>query len=178
MALRAVVVLATLAAAADGVRLAPDRRGAAFLQAQAGTNPLPKAGDNVMEKVPLVGEHFKVDPGSTSLECVVSLTIQYMLVYTVLAGARTYAEYMTKAKESGENRIVSIMQQASNSVNFAPMLAVLFLGCRMRVTWLTQGTGNPPEYVQSAMYCATYAVLANTLVVVLIPLFTTKVIEV
>merc|ERR1719456_2180401 len=63
-------------------------------------------------------------------------------------------------------------------VNFAPMLAVLFLGCRMRVTWLTQGKGNPPEYVQAAMYCATYAVLLMTLCVCVIPLFTGKVIAV
>merc|ERR1719197_1183911 len=58
------------------------------------------------------------------------------------------------------------------------LLAVLFLACRMRVTWLTQGKGNPPEYVQVAMYCATYAVLMMTLCVCVIPLFTGKVISV
>merc|ERR1719197_1880480 len=58
------------------------------------------------------------------------------------------------------------------------LLAVLFLACRMRVTWLTQGKGNPPEYVQAAMYCATYAVLMMTLCVCVIPLFTGKVISV
>merc|ERR1719197_1692883 len=58
------------------------------------------------------------------------------------------------------------------------LLAVLFLGCRMRVTWLTQGKGNPPEYVQAAMYCATYAVLMMTLCVCVIPLFTGKVMKV
>merc|ERR1719171_2804580 len=58
------------------------------------------------------------------------------------------------------------------------MLAILFLGCRMRVTWLTQGKGHPPEYVQVAMYCATYAVLMMTLCVCVIPLFTGKVINV
>ena len=55
------------------------------------------------------------------------------------------------------------------------MLAVPFLGCRMRVTWLTQGKGNPPEYVQAAMYCATYSVLAMTLCAVVIPIFTGEV---
>ena len=47
--------------------------------------------------------------------------------------------------------------------SFAPTLAALFLGYRMRGTWLTQGKGNPPEYVQAAMYCATYAVLVLAL---------------
>merc|ERR1719443_2533060 len=74
--------------------------------------------------------------------------------------------------------IQDILQTATYTVSFAPMLAVLFLACRMRVTWLTQGKGNPPEYVQVAMYCATYAVLAMTLVVCVIPVFTGKVIGV
>merc|ERR1719359_2663457 len=74
--------------------------------------------------------------------------------------------------------IQDILKTACLTVNFAPMLAILFLGCRMRVTWLTQGKGNPPEYVQAAMYCATYAVLAMTLIAVVIPIFTGKVIKV
>merc|ERR1719506_1262454 len=52
------------------------------------------------------------------------------------------------------------------------MLAILFLAFRMRVTWLTQGQGNPPTTVQMWMYCCTYAVLLMTLVVCVIPLFT------
>merc|ERR1719161_1941282 len=74
--------------------------------------------------------------------------------------------------------IQDILKTATFTVNYAPMLAVLFLGCRMRVTWLTQGKGNPPEYVQAAMYCATYSVLAMTLCACVIPLFTGKVIGV
>merc|ERR1719261_1518656 len=74
--------------------------------------------------------------------------------------------------------IQDILKTATYTVNFAPMLAILFLGCRMRVTWLTQGKGNPPEYVQAAMYCATYAVLMMTLCVCVIPIFTGKVMKV
>merc|ERR550514_248058 len=111
------------------------------------------------------------------MKCVISLTIQYMIVYTALALCRTLCHILGNNPKDWET-FTEPLEQAVNTVAFAPMLAILFLGCRMRVTWLTQGTGNPPEYVQSAMYCATYAVLANTLVVVLIPLFTTKVIEV
>merc|ERR1712138_41101 len=69
-----------------------------------------------------------------------------------------------------ETKFMEILATASNTVSFAPMLAILFLACRMRVTWLTQGKGNPPEYVQSAMYCATYSVLAMTLCVIVIPI--------
>merc|ERR1719390_284714 len=135
-----------------------------------------QADETPMEKVPLVGDKFKVNPVSTSMQCVISLTIQYMIVYTALALCRTAADVF---KIKYENLpIQDILKTATLTVNFAPMLAVLFLGCRMRVTWLTQGKGNPPEYVQVAMYCATYSVLAMTLCVCVIPLFTGKVISV
>merc|ERR1719359_2273901 len=64
------------------------------------------------------------------------------------------------------------LTQATITVNYAPMLAILFLACRMRVNWLTQGKGNPPMYVQQWMYAATYAVLAMTLVTLVVPLLT------
>merc|ERR1719262_388449 len=110
------------------------------------------------------------------MQCVISLTIQYMAVYTALAICRTAADGFGIKHENLP--IQDILKTATLTVNFAPMLAVLFLGCRMRVTWLTQGKGNPPEYVQAAMYCSTYAVLMMTLCVTVIPLFTGKVMNV
>merc|ERR1719271_1339468 len=78
----------------------------------------------------------------------------------------------------GKFPVMDILKTAAATVSYAPMLAILFLACRMRVTWLTQGKGNPPEYVQAAMYCATYAVLMMTLCVCVIPIFTGKVMKV
>merc|ERR1719359_84529 len=138
----------------------------AFLQSE--TNP--------MEQVPVVGSQFKVNPVSTSMQCVVSLTIQYFLVYTALALGRTVAKSLNV--DYGKTPVLDILKTACHTVNFAPMLAVLFLGCRMRVTWLTQGKGSPPEYVQAAMYCATYSVLMMTLCACVIPIFTGKVLKV
>jgi len=134
------------------------------------------AGENPMESVPLVGGAFKVSPVSTALNCVVSLTIQYFVVYTALALCRTAADVWNLKYESVP--LQKILQTAAITVNYAPMLAVLFLAVRMRVTWLTQGKGNPPVWMQAWMYCATYAVLLMTLIVVVIPLFTGEVIGV
>merc|ERR1719191_2588204 len=159
-----VATLALLAAAVSGARLQSTQE--AFLQ----------AGETPMEQVPVVGSQFKVNPVSTSMQCVVSLTIQYFLVYTALALGRTVAKSL--GVSYGNTPILEILKTATYTVSFAPMLAVLFLAYRMRVTWLTQGKGNPPEYVQAAMYCATYAVLAMTLCVCVIPIFTGKVIGV
>merc|ERR1719327_755486 len=160
-------LLVLLVAAASGVQ--PIGESGAFLQAQ-------QPDDNPMEKVPVAGSAFKVNPVSTSMQCVISLTIQYMLVYTALALARTAAKSM--GVDYGKTPVLDILKTATYTVNYAPMLAILFLACRMRVTWLTQGKGNPPVYVQTAMYCCTYAVLAMTLVVCVIPIFTGKVINV
>merc|ERR1719316_1922115 len=48
----------------------------------------------------------------------------------------------------------------------------MFLACRMRVLWLTLGKGNPPIWVQMWMYASTYAVLAMTLIALVVPLLT------
>merc|ERR1719191_1252694 len=42
----------------------------------------------------------------------------------------------------------------------------------MRVLWLTLQKGNPPIWVQGWMYAASYAVLAMTLVAIVVPLLT------
>ena len=68
--------------------------------------------------------------------------------------------------------VACLSYTAALTANVAPMLAVLFVGCRMRVLWLTQGRGNPPEWVQMCMHMCTYAVLLMTLCVCIIPVFT------
>merc|ERR1719375_341507 len=138
--------------------------------AATGAGDATGAGSNPMEKVPIVGSNFKVHPVSTSINCVVSLTIQFFIIYTALAVVRTMADVWNL--EYDKVPVQKILQTATKTVNYAPMLAVLFLATRMRVTWLTQGQGNPPTYVQVWMYCCTYAVLMMTLVVCVIPLFT------
>jgi len=155
--MRTAAALVLLAAAASAVQT---ERQDVFLQ----------TSETPLEKVPLVGSQFKVDGVATSMQCVVSLTIQYMLVYTALALVRTAADAFGLKYDNLP--IQKILQTATITVNYAPMLAVLFLACRMRVTQLTKGKGNPPEWVQVCMYCCTYAVLMMTLIVVVIPLFT------
>merc|ERR1719386_150374 len=109
----------------------------------------------------------------TSMQCVISLTIQFMIVYTALAICRMAADSWGMKYENFP--IQKILVTATITVNFAPMLAILFLACRMRVTQLTKGKGNPPSWAQVCMYFCTYAVLLMTLCVCVIPLFTGEV---
>jgi len=109
-----------------------------------------------------------VSPVSTTVKCIINLTIQYMIVYTALALTRTYHDLSGNPK----GKVEQTLRTAAMTVTFAAPLCVLFIGCRMRVLWLTQGTGNPPEWVQYCMLGCAYSVLATTITVCIIPVFT------
>merc|ERR1719463_533008 len=126
---------------------------------------------NNVKKVPVVGEKFRTSQGVTvAMQCVVSLTIQFMIVYTALAICRMAADGFGLKYDNLP--IQKILQTATLTVAFAPMLAILLLAFRMRVNQLTKNKGNPPEWCQICMYFCTYAILLMTLIVCVIPLFT------
>ena len=64
------------------------------------------------------------------------------------------------------------LKSACDTVIYAPMLCVLFLGTRMRALQITQGKGDPPMFAQIAMQVCTWAVLIQTSLALAIPLFT------
>jgi len=135
-----------------------------------------EAVENV-KQVPVVGSQFKTNQGvPTAMQCVVSLTIQFMLIYTSLAICRMAADQFGLKYDNLP--IQKILQTATLTVAFAPMLAILFLAFRMRVNQLTKNKGNPPVWAQICMYFCTYAVLLMTLIVCVIPLFTGETISV
>jgi len=107
-----------------------------------------------------------------TLQCVISLSIQYFAIYTLLAIIRT-ANQFTGHSMLG---IQKIMETAATTVTYAPMLSVLFLGVRMRAIQLSQGQTEkyqlPQPWVQQAMYTCTYAVLAQVILVLMMPIFT------
>ena len=63
-------------------------------------------------------------------------------------------------------------------VFFAPMACLLFIGFRMRVLQLTQGQGNPQGWARMCMEAVSYAILANTLIALIIPVFTETEVEI
>merc|ERR1719157_99198 len=122
-----------------------------------------QVGDEPMEavtavkQVPIIGSQFEVNGVTTSMQCVISLTIQFMILYTALAICRMAAD--SWGMKYDNLPIQKILQTATLTVNFAPMLSILFLACRMRVTQLTKGKGHPAEWMQVCMYFCTYSVL-------------------
>merc|ERR1719408_939744 len=60
------------------------------------------------------------------------------------------------------------MENAKATVQFAPMLAILFVGTRMRALQITQNRGAPQGWVQDGMYMATWAILIQFLMCLII----------
>merc|ERR1719265_1942969 len=54
-------------------------------------------------------------------------------------------------------------------MNFAPMLAVLFIGARMRALQMDPVNGAPQKWAQNCFFMCTYALLAQTLLCICIP---------
>merc|ERR1719262_463746 len=163
--MRAIVFLVIMAATAQAQQ--------SFLQIE--DEPI----DNVkaVKQVPVVGSKFNTNQGvPTAMQCTVSLTTQFMIVYTALAVVRMAADSWGLKYDNVP--IQKILQTAALTVAFAPMLSILFLAFRLRVNQLTKNKGDPPAWAQVCMYFCTYAVLLMTLCVCVIPLFTGEVINV
>merc|ERR1719379_1258824 len=108
-----------------------------------------------------------VRPMSTTLWCIINITVQYLLVYTILAFIHLYQDW----SEEDWPIMVRTFRNAAHTVTYGPAFCVLLLGCRMRVNWLTQGHGSAPFSVQVCMYVCTLAITLNTLFVVIFPIF-------
>jgi hypothetical protein len=66
-------------------------------------------------------------------------------------------------------KLAGVLQMGVNTVNFAPMLSILFIGARMRALQLNP-VGNPQPWAQTCFYICTYAVLVQLLAVLTVPL--------
>merc|ERR1719379_2063473 len=119
-----------------------------------------------------MGPNMNFSEVSTTMKCIISLTIQYMVVYTGLGMCRSYLDFRGIPYDGSQ--VQKALKSASETMFYAPMVCLMFLGFRMRVLQLTKGTGNPQDWVRNSMLAVTYSILANTLLVMIIPLVTAK----
>merc|ERR1719163_506126 len=103
---------------------------------------------------------------STTLKCLLNLCAQYFLVMTLYKFVRTW----NTANGVQTSNFEKIVKQATDTVVFAPMLCVLFIGTRMRALQLSHNHGAPPMWVQQSMEVCAYAVAVQTLLVLLVPM--------
>merc|ERR1719345_552267 len=75
--------------------------------------------------------------------------------------------------------LIGIFEAGSKTVMFAPMLSILFIGARMRALQLTKATdgtiptiAGPQLWVQQGMFLATWSVLVQLIMTILVPVCT------
>merc|ERR1719238_2649142 len=107
-------------------------------------------------------------PISVTMQCVINLTVQFFICYLLIWIATTVKEFT--GFES--HFITNAMENAKGTIAFCPMLAILFVGTRMRALYLTNNRGAPQGWAQDGMYMATWAVLIQFLIGLLVPLCT------
>jgi len=113
-----------------------------------------------------IWEEGRTFPISPAVQCTTILTCQYFLLYAFVAFSRTYTQFTGQKVTKFENACLT----ATNAMNFAPMLAILFIGARMRALQMAPINGNPQRWAQNCFYMCTYAVAAQTVLALVIPL--------
>merc|ERR1719456_1186177 len=108
-------------------------------------------------------------PLSPTMKCVMILTVQFFLVYGLIWIGVTLEEFLDNWDLS---LLHTTMESAKATIMFCPMLAILFVGTRMRALQLSNNRGAPQGYVQDGMYCATWSVLLQFAMCVAVPICT------
>jgi len=115
-------------------------------------------------------------PISPAMKCVMFLTVLYFFVFTGLMVCVTVKSMMEDAPPF-LRMLIDLFRAAQETVMFAPMLAVLFIGCRMRALQLTKAddgtippSAGPQPWAQMAMYASSLSVLLQVMIVVLVNL--------
>jgi len=106
-------------------------------------------------------------PVAPAVECVINLTVQYFGVYFFYKLCEVYNAIMLSGRPSFMSYT---LKGALPSVKLCPMLAILFVGARMRA--LQMNLASPPIWAQMSFYAATYACLVQTLTSIMIPIAT------
>jgi len=116
------------------------------------------------------GDEF-TPPLSPTMQCVVNLTTQYFLIYFFLWVFITIEDF---SGWKGLNFVRDVLETTKSTVQFAPMLCVLFLITRIRALQISKNRGSPQGWAQDGMYLASWAVLVQFLMCLLMPIFTRK----
>merc|ERR1719217_518965 len=90
----------------------------------------------------------------------------FFLVYAGIQFGKTFKSF-TKIDSS---KLTGALQGAIVTMFFAPMMAVLFIGARMRALQMDPITGAPQRWAQNCFYACSYALMFQTLLAIAVPL--------
>merc|ERR1719217_889490 len=110
-------------------------------------------------------------PVSPMMQCVINLSFQYFFIYILLWIFITVEDFFPDMKL---DFVRDAIESAKSTVQFAPMLCVLFIATRMRALQITDNKGAPQGWAQDGMYLASWALLIQFLMCLVMPIFTGK----
>jgi hypothetical protein len=110
-------------------------------------------------------------PISPTMQCVINLSFQYFFIYILLWIFITVEDFIPSVDLSF---VKDAVETAKTTVQFAPMLCVLFIATRMRALQISKNKGAPQGWAQDGMYLASWALLIQFLMCLLMPVFTGK----
>jgi len=105
---------------------------------------------------------------SPTMQCVVGLATQYFFIYMLLWIFITVQDFTSLDLDF----LCDALESAKATVQFAPMISVLFVATRMRALQITDNKGAPQGWAQDGMYLATWALLIQFFMCLLMPIFT------
>jgi len=157
----------------EGVAIGDDEETVAAKEvaAKRHTNTKGGSGAKKLKDVPAGRKQMYFRPVSVTLQCVMSLTIVSLLVYTFLSISRNSDELSATFTPSAATQTLTI---ASRVATFAPMMCMLFVACRMYILATTEGLGEPPAWVKKCMWLSVAGMGLQLLVVVMLPFCTKK----
>merc|ERR1719265_2382253 len=117
----------------------------------------------------------KPPPVSPAVSCTINLTCQFFGVYLALAIVKTVMQLSVSSPLL--TKLTGLLTLAKYTVNFAPMLSILFIGARMRALQIDPKHGSPQKWAQNCFYLCTYSVLVQTLLVIIMPFVTQCTVE-
>merc|ERR1719484_469426 len=124
-------------------------------------------GAYAMPAPPEVWGDDKAPDVSPAVACTMNLAMQYFGVYLAIQVVQTWVVFNGTSLET--RKLATILQMATNTVNFAPMLAILFIGARIRALQIDPKHGAPQAWAQNCFYLCAYSVLAQLSLVIVVP---------
>merc|ERR1719355_147632 len=107
-----------------------------------------------------------IPPVAPAVACTMILASLYFIVYAGIQFAKTFQSF------SGvdSSKLKGALEGAICTLFFAPMMAVLFIGARMRALQMDPINGSPQKWAQNCFYMCAYALMCQTLLAVAVPL--------
>merc|ERR550514_2229848 len=108
----------------------------------------------------------QIPPVSPAVACTMILATMYFIVYAGIQFGKTFQSF------SGvdSSKLTGALQGAIVTMFFAPMMAILFIGARMRALQMDPINGAPQKWAQNCFYAVSYAIMIQVILAVCVPL--------